>query len=373
MSITKNCEQCDLEFEARGPGNRFHSRTCQVDHYRGVEKKESIRRRETGFAWDPMKAAKPVKVTLPKPAKKAELLKDWKTAAIIPDTQFGYHWTQDGLDPFHCERSLGVTREIIIQERPDVSIFLGDVVDLPMFGRFRQYPSFVNTLQPTLDRAHEEIYLVSEASKETRYMSGNHDERIHMFIVDNMFAAAGIRAAKKQTEPGNGWPALSIQNLLRLPELGVEYIGAYPAGATYLNDELACIHGRLLGNKKRSAAQEVVEDERVSVIFGHTHRASMARKTQNTRGAGRYTVAYSPGCLCRVDGTVPSTRGGIDVFGRPIKSWENWQNGMAIVRYDDNGRFHIEDIPIIEGWAMRDSGEEYVSDATFLQDRKAAA
>lgn len=359
--ITKNCEQCDIEFTARSAQNRFHSRTCQLEAYRGIDPEVSKKRRETGFAWDPAKAATPVVVKLPKKEKKGFLLHDWKTAAIIPDTQFGFHWTEDGLDPFHCEDSLKIMREIVVQERPDVAVWLGDVLDMPMFGRFRQYPSFMHTLQPTLDRAHEELAVVAEASKESRYLSGNHDERLHFNIIDNMFAAAGIRQAKKQTEPGDGWPAMSIPNLLRLPELGVKYIGAYPAGATYLNDELACIHGRLIGNKKRSAAQEVVQDERVSVIFGHTHRASMACKTQNTRGAGLQTMAYSPGCLCRIDGTVPSTRGGVDPFGRPVKSWEDWQNGMAIVRYNDSGKFHIEDIRIIDGWAMRDSGEEYVA------------
>lgn len=360
MTITKQCEQCDVSFEAKNEQNRFCGRTCQVDKYRGTKAEESRRRRETGFAWDPIREAQPIKVKVPSAPKSVALLSDWKTAAILPDVQFGYHWTEDGLDPYHDERALTITREVLVQERPDVTVFLGDVLDEPMFGKFRQYPSFVHTFQPTLDRAHEEIAVAAELSKEVRYLSGNHDERLHLATVDNLFAAAGLRVARKRSEPGEDtWPALSVPNLLRLPELGVEYVGAYPAGATYLNDSLACIHGRLLGNKKRSAAQEVVEDERVSVIFGHTHKRSMAAKTRNARGAAHYTVAYSPGCLCRNDGSVPSTKGGVDVFGKPIKSFEDWQQGMAVVRYNDNGKFHIEDIPIIDGWAMRDSGQIY--------------
>ncbi len=359
MSVTKNCEQCGIEFDAKSAQHRFHNRNCQLDNLRGTKKEESLRRAQTGFAWDPIREAKPVKIKLPAAKSGTPLLADWKTAVILPDIQFGFHWTEDGLDPYHDERALKIAREILVQERPDLTVLLGDVLDLPMFGKFRQYPSFVHTLQPTIDRAHEEIAVAAECSKEVRYLSGNHDERLHFSAVDNMFHAAGVRQARKATEPGEeSWPALSVPSLLRLPELKVKYIGAYPAGATYLNDSLACIHGRLLGNKKRSAAQEVVEDERVSVIFGHTHRASMARKTRNSRGAAHYTVAYSPGCLCRVDGTVPSTRGGIDVFGKPIKAWEDWQQGVAVVRYHDK-KFHIEDIPIIEGWAMRDTGQIY--------------
>ncbi len=360
MTISKNCEQCGTSFEAKSEQNRFCRRSCQVDKYRGTKSEESRKRNETGFAWDPVREAKPVNVTVAEPKPPIALLVDWKTAVILPDIQFGYHWTVDGLDPYHDERALKISREILAQEQPDLTVLLGDVLDLPMFGKFRQYPSFVHTLQPTLDRAHEEIAVAAALSKEVRYLSGNHDERLHAYVIDNMFASAGIRQARKASEPGEDtWPALSVPNLLRLPELKVKYIGAYPAGATYLNDNLACIHGRLLGNKKRSAAQEVVEDERVSVIFGHTHRSSMARKTTNSRAAAYQSVAYSPGCLCRTDGTVPSTRGGIDVFGKPIKAWENWQQGVAVVRYNDKGMFHIEDIPIIEGWAMRDSGQQY--------------
>lgn len=364
MTTTKNCEQCDKEFEAKSVNNRFHSRTCQVDKLRGTSPEESRRRAETGYAWDPMRAATPVKVKVASPKyNPSPLLHDWRTAAILPDIQFGFHWTEDGLDPYHDEDALAITREILEQERPDLTVFLGDLLDLPMFGKFRQYPSFVHTLQPTIQRAHEEIAVAAELSKEVRYLSGNHDERLHMATVDNLFAAAGLRMAKKRSEPGeNNWPALSVPSLLRLPELGVEYVGAYPAGATYLNDSLACIHGRLLGNKGRSAAQAVVEDERVSVIFGHTHKASMSRKQRQGRGAAHNTVAYSPGCLCRTDGTVPSTKGGMDPFGRPVKSFEDWQQGMAIVRYEPDGKkFHIEDIPIIDGWAMRSDGQQYGS------------
>lgn len=363
MGATKTvaqCDQCESDFSPKSSTNKFCCRECQVDKLRGAKKEESRRRKDTGFAWDPVRDAKRVTVKIPPRPQTVPLVGGWKTAAILPDIQFGYHWTEDGLDPYHCERSLKICREILEQERPDLTILLGDVLDLPMFGKFRQYPAFVHTLQPTLDRAHEELAIIAGLSEEVRYLSGNHDERLHLSTIDNLFAAAGIRQAKKQSEPGDAWPALSIPNLLRLPELHVKYVGAYPAGATYINDELACIHGRLLGNKKRSAAQEVVEDERVSVIFGHTHRASMARKTRNGRGHATYTVAYSPGCLCRVDGTVPSTKGGVDVFGKPVKSFEDWQNGMGIVRYHADGRFNIEDIPIIEGWAMR-GGQEYVA------------
>lgn len=328
-----------------------------------VKPEMSLRRKKTGYAWEPVKPALLIKVVAPKTVKKSG---NWKTALILPDPQFGYQWSTEGLAPYHDERSLSIMRQIARDERPDLTIWLGDVLDLPFFSRFKQYPSFVHTFQPTLDRAYQEIAITNELSGEVRYISGNHDERLHNAVIDNLTAAAGIRKAKK-IGPGDEYPALSIQNLLRLDEMNVEYVGAYPAGATYINDNLAAIHGRKLGNKKRSAAQEVVEDERVSVIYGHTHHRALAAKTRNSRGTAKYNVAYSPGCLCRIDGIVPGTNTGIDVFGDPIKSFADWQQGVGIVRYEEgDGRFVIEDIPIFDQsdgtqWANH-RGQDYYSE-----------
>lgn len=359
------CNQCEDDFDAKSINHMYCTRACQVDHLRGVKPEMSLRRKKTGYAWEPVKAARKVVISIPKATSKP--LSNWKTALILPDPQFGYHWSTEGLDPYHDERSLSIVRQIARDERPDLAIWLGDVLDLPMFSRFKQFPSFAHTFQPTLDRAHEEIAVIAELCGESRYISGNHDERLHNAVVDNLSAAAGVRVAKRSTEPGDEWPALSIPNLLALPDLGVEYVGAYPAGATYINDNLAAIHGRKLGNKKRSAAQEVVEDERVSVIYGHTHHRALAAKTRNSRGAAKYNVAYSPGCLCRIDGIVPGTNTGIDPFGNYIRSFADWQQGVGIIRYEEgDGRFVIEDIPIFDQtdgtqWASH-RGTDYYSE-----------
>ena len=316
----------------------------------------SRRRRETGVAWEPPQPAQPVTVKVASPKRPSVLGGRWKTAALLPDPQFGFRFLHDHtLDPFHDERALSVARQIVEAERPDVTIWLGDVLDLPMFGKYRQEPTFALTFQPALDRAHEELAVVAALSKSSRYLSGNHDERLHFAAIDNLHAAQGVRRAKA---PADEYPALSVPNLLRLNELGVEWVGGYPAGATYLNDVFAAIHGVKVGNNRQSAATMVVEDERVSVAFGHVHRIETTYRTRNSRGAPIYTVAHSPGCLCRNDGGVPSVKSGLDPFGRPIKSWENWQHGITLVRYTEDGLWSLENVPIFEGWALH-RGQEF--------------
>ena len=142
---------------------------------------------------------------------------------------------------------------------------------------------------------------------------------------------------------------LSVPYLLRLDELNVEYVGGYPAGIFWVNENLAAIHGHKV-TSAGSTALKVVDDSRVSLIFGHTHRIELLHKTRQVFEGPRFAWAASPGCLCRVDGAVPSTKGSTDVFGRMVPTVENWQNGCAVVTYEPgDGKFALELVAIYDG------------------------
>lgn len=170
----------------------------------------------------------------------------------------------------------------------------------------------------------------------------------------NAAAAFGIKIAGAP----DSWPVMSVPHLLRLDELDVEYVGGYPAGAYWINDRLQCIHG-LKVRSSGSTAKIVSDDERVSTIFGHVHRIEMHYKTVRVRNGGRTNFAFTPGCLCRIDGAVPSTKGSTDVHGRPVLSYEDWQQGLAVVHYNEgDSPFAIEPIYIDHGRAIF-RGKEY--------------
>lgn len=351
-----NCEQCGKEFKAKSANNKFHSRRCQVDNYRGVKAEFSIRREETGFAWDPIRPAPKYKIRTPK-QKNVGFLKGWKTSLVIPDAQFGYRKFDDGtLDPFHDPRAVEIVEKIAEAERPDVTVMLGDLSDNATWGKFRQEPEFVGAVQPGIDRASLHVSIISELSGSTKILSGNHDIRIENYTVDNAIASAGVRRARKPNE----FPVMTMPFLLGIDEMkNVEWVGGYPAGAHYWNDNLAAIHGRITGT---NLVEKVIATERVSVIFGHVHRYVDGIVTFNHRGRPIFVRAHSPGCIARIDGHVPSTRSGRDPFGKPVTSFENWVQGCSIVRYqEDNGKFAIEYIPIFEAWALH-KGQEFTSD-----------
>ena len=356
MTATKPCLQCKRQFTPKSKVNVYCSVTCRWDASNGRQRSESVARLETGFAWPVIEPAKPHKVVAPV-RKKAPTVGKWKTAVILPDQQFGYRVDLDGtFQPFHDPRAIEVAEMIVEAERPDLTVMLGDLNDMPAHGKYRQEPSFIPGTQRGLDRAAEHVATVAALSGETRIIQGNHDARLENSILDNALASAGLRRARRT--PGE-YPVLTIPYLLGIDDMpNVKWIGGYPSGATYINENLAAIHGRVTGN---NLADKVLASERVSVVMGHIHRIFDGMMTRNYRNGPKFTRAFSPGCLCRIDGAVPSMKSGNDPWLKPAKSWEDWQQGVAIVRYEEgDGRFCVEMVPIFEGWA-RHQGADFTS------------
>jgi hypothetical protein len=163
----------------------------------------------------------------------------------------------------------------------------------------------------------------------------------------NAMHAVGLRQGG--TAPAS-WPVLSVPYLLRLEELGIEYIAGYPAGEKWITHDLVAFHGRRVKSSGSSAAATVY-DENVSSIFGHVHRLELQYRTVRDRQGAKTLFGASPGCLARTDGAVPSTKGSTDPLGRHVPVSENWQNGVAVVTYTDSGEYSIELIHIENGKA----------------------
>lgn len=302
-----------------------------------------------GPKWPVVQQAAQVPIKLPKQSKSKNKT---KTAIILPDPQIGYrrNIVDDSFDPFHDEKAMGIATQIINDIQPDVIINLGDFLDNACFSRFTQEPGFALTTQRSINRGYR--FLVEQRSSapnaDVILLEGNHEKRMANAIITNAQAAFGLHRAEK---PDN-WPVLSIPFLLRLDELGVKYVDGYPNGEYWINENIKCIHG----NKVRSngsTAQAIVVDERVSTIFGHVHRIELQYKTVNVREGFKTSLAFTPGTLARIDGAVPSTNGGVDEWGNAKTHYENWQQGIGVVNYEDgDGDFHVHGIHIHDGKAM---------------------
>lgn len=310
---------------------------------------------ESGPEWPVVQPAQPVVIKPPaKPAAKKQtpaLIGGWETAVILPDPQIGFRQFDDGLDPFHDDAAMDVALQITNVLEHDGGVHqvvnLGDFLDLPAQGKYEQEAAFAFTSQHAIDRGHLFLQEQRAAAPDAKIilLEGNHDRRMQKFVQHNALAAFGI---KKANAP-ESWPVMSLPNLLRLDEINVEYIDAYPAGMWWINEKLRAIHGDKVNSGGNTAMKYTNEMPHISTVFGHIHRQEIQSKTTFDRAGKIKVMGISPGCLCRVDGAVPSVKGSTDVNGRPVVYYENWQQGMAVITYKPEGSFHVDLVHIDDG------------------------
>ena len=303
------------------------------------------------LSWQPVIQAQPVCIKSPKVYKKPKT--KHRVFSVLPDPQIGYRLLNDVLDPFHDEKAMDVALQITSwladNDRVDGVINLGDYLDLPTFGRFEQEPAFANTTQKAFDRGHlflQEQRAAAGPNAEIVLIEGNHDRRLEKFISINAASAWGLKRANMDS-----LPVMSVPYLLRLDEIGVEYIDAYPAGAYWLTKTLRAMHGTKVRSNGSTAAAYTNDTPHISTIFGHVHRQEVQSRTVFDREGPIKSSAVSPGCLCRVDGAVPSVNGSTKIDGSAAKFYENWQQGIAVITIDEDEQFYTELVQINDGVA----------------------
>lgn len=302
-----------------------------------------------GPTWNPVVQGPPIVVRSPKATGVAPT--DLKTAVILPDMQIGYFRNSNGdYEPIHDEDAIAVALKIVKQARPSQVIMVGDNLDLCEFGKYRSTPAFKFTTQAAIDRATTLCAEVRAAAPDAEivWLAGNHEERLPNFILDNASAAFGLR----QGNSPESFPVMSVPFLCRFDEFGIVYKPGYPAGNHWITERLRVIHGNKVASGG-STAHKYLATEKSSVIYGHIHRREWAERTREDFDGPKTILAASPGCLARVDGVVPSTKGGFDLDGRPMPIVEDWQQGLAVVPYsEDSGEFWYEQVAIRNGNAL---------------------
>lgn len=314
----------------------------------------------TDPAWPVIQPAQPALI---QPLSRTQHKGEWKTAVVLPDPQIGFRKFDDGtLDPFHDEKAMNVAIQIIEYEQlkngVQQVVNLGDYLDLPSQGKYAQEATFANTTQLAIDAGY--VFLAQQRAAapdaEVVLVEGNHDRRMQNFVEANALAAFGLKRAAMP----DSWPVMSLPYLLRLDELKVSYIDSYPAGKHWINDQLRAIHGNKVRSNGSTAAAYTNDMGHISTVFGHTHRLEIQSRTTWDRLGKIRSMAISPGCLCRVDGAVPSVNGAIGIDGKAAEVWENWQQGVAVIKYKDSGEFFVNLVQIDDGRTVYE-GQEFVA------------
>lgn len=307
---------------------------------------------EAGPQWPVVQPAKPCVVRHPSTPKRVENL--GRVTVLLPDPQIGYRRLDTGeLVPMQDERAIATALDVTCAAKPVRVVWLGDTLDFAEWSsKFLVLPEFVLTTQPTVDRGHrflaDTLAAAGPQCEEADLLEGNHDNRLPNAIARNAMAAMRLR----QANAPQSWPVLSLPHLLRLDELGINYVAGYPAGRVKLADAhgtqapLYALHGERIDVTKQAKA------ERISTVQGHAHHVAVHTVTYDGGSGQPVDVeAWSLGCLCRRDGAVPSTKGGTDVRGRPVERVESWQHAVGVLTETDDG-WWLEPVVIRDGLAM---------------------
>lgn len=306
---------------------------------------------ERGPEWPMIEPAAPVVVKRPAAAKS----KDGETrVAILPDPQVGFLRTANGqFVPLHDPSAIDTALSIVKDFKPHKVVWLGDYMDFAEFStKFIRHPAFVGHTQTALDTGSRILgrgLSVTPEGASTVVLPGNHEDRLATYILQNAVAAFGL---KRTQEPPTSWPVMSVPYLLNFEALGIEYGDAYPAGAYWLRDDIRAIHGSTVSSQGSSAAT-IAKKHAVSTIFGHVHRIEVHSQTWDLGNEIRECVTLTPGCLCAIDGAVPSASSAINPDGQYVPNSENWNQGAAFLTFhEDGGPMGVEIAHISNGEAF---------------------
>lgn len=301
-------------------------------------------------------------VEIPKRRKRANNI-GYRTIAVCSDLHLGFRKAE----AIHDRRAIDAFLQILNYSNPDYLVNLGDLIDFADISHFAPDSNdFINTLQPTLQEAHNILALQTDATPNAEkriVIEGNHDARLEKKLLNDASQFHGIKAV------GDEYPAMSLPNLLKLDKIGHEYIGGYPANEYQYKEDLIFIHGSGGGANPTRTLQDKYPNE--NVVQGHLHRIG---SELHTRRDGKYIGKYIIGLMGKIDGSLPSVNNGIDSTGKTVKKYEPWQNGAMIINDYGEGNYEFNQIKITKGRAYW-QGKKFEGDdgSSHLEKQKTAA
>lgn len=273
---------------------------------------------------------------------------EYKKGLLLFDPHFGFEQNMRSkkLVPFHDRRAIDITFQFCREFDFDLIELAGDWNDNAMWSdKFMRKPCYYFNTQASLCENSWTCGMLRKLQPNAKidYFEGNHEVRVENMIMKHLLPAYGLRSADNI----DGLAIMSIPSLLGLPTLNIAYIGNYPGSENWINERVVVRHGDVVRKGSGATASAIAKESTYTEIFGHIHRFEWAVRTEHRNGKTNYIQAFSPGCLCRIDGKVPGKS------ARP-----NWQQGFAIIHYNDEECF-IDPVMIKEGEAFY-RGKKYI-------------
>lgn len=264
------------------------------------------------------------------------------TSLVAADFQVGFKRKVHGtsLTPFHDRRALDLVVQMADVIKPDRIDLLGDLIDLPEWStRFLKHPEFYWTTQPAVYELHHWLALIRQTNPFTpiQIFQGNHEKRMPDATMTHLTAAYDLKPADGDL------PVLSLEFLLGLEGLGIEWLGGYPNNIDWLGNGVIICHGNKVRSLPGDTAKAVAQGSNVTVVYGHAHKLEYIGWIHRGPYGEFYVDAHCPGCICRTDYQVPGHDQG-----------QIWRQGLSKIDYMLSGYHHITPIPIRDGQAIYD-------------------
>jgi hypothetical protein len=269
----------------------------------------------------------------------------------------------------HCPHHDPVLHEAacawLRKNKPARGVLLGDLLDFDAVSRHRSNPEWATTMQDCVDTAYSVLRGFVQASPGTRWqmVSGNHEDRLRNAIIDQLRGVYGLARATGKDET-RGDAVLSVKHLLRLDELGVEWVGGegeYSHQQIKVSPQLAARHGWIARKGSGSSARATLEHLGYSCVIGHTHRQSRVFHTaHDIDGRAIQLEGVEAGTMARTDG-------GLGYAVQP-----DWQQGFATARIWPDGFFSC-DLAKFDGGSLVWANQRYVPGTVGAQLEKALA
>lgn len=265
---------------------------------------------------------------------------------IVPDMQAGFRWRNKHteLEPLHDRGVLDSALQYAAQTQPDLIHFTGDNIDWACLSlKYRTHPDYRGADRPMLWALHWWLAQFRAACPDSViiYTEGNHEDRVKRYLLER--GAEMIQLF---------WPvgetpdfARIVPRLLRLDELGIQYIAPY-GEPYYLWNRIQLIHGTTVKAQPGATSAHYLGKHDISTVMGHIHRCEIVHGTVWSAEGRRGTVAMSPGCACRLKpGLVPA-----------MKHRNDWQQGVGELFYWADEDVVTGQIHRYEGGALRVDG-----------------
>jgi len=236
---------------------------------------------------------------------------------IVPDGAEKHVMIGDTHGVFVDQRVWASVLDFVRDFKPDAIHLMGDIADFYDISRFSKDPTRRVMLAKEIDFTKTvilaEIRRAAGQKCKIDWIEGNHEERLQKYLWRQAPELAGV-------------PSMEMEALFDMNRYGISYVrGNITVG------DLQLTHGNLVRKHSGYTAKAMLDDYGMSVMHNHTHRLGSVYKTDRS---GEY-VAYENGCLCRTD---------LDYVDHP-----NWQHGFSVGWVLPTGRFHIQQIAVVDG------------------------